>query len=386
MVRSQPMAARTSPGRLRNRALRFVVACLWAVVISSHAAAQQGGATAEQSGRTGRTVVLLDVSPLSESGDSRLGDIRMETLRIHLTDVAALVVVEKPASLAATTQARVQAAVALGRTRGAAAVVFIEELGETELRVYWVEPRQGRVWMRPISIGSDGVDAAAETSALIARGGVEELLEAGRMAMEPVSSIPATPKPEPSKNPVIGVLPTRTRPFRFAAGVAYEGTSFASEAAWQSAAGVSVAARLGRSFYVAAKYSFMGPMTIASDSGLRAQLVRRPVELAFGYRQPAPLAWRTELGAFADPVRRSTTGVESGQKPTGELTRVLFGASAKLGVDWEAAHRLRLVGMLGAEAVFNHFDYLADDSQRVVAIHVRRVRPLLVAGVVAELW
>ena len=338
-----------------------------------------GTVTAQPASDASRTVVLMDVAPSSIPAAARI-----ETLRVHMTDVAAHVVVEKPATIAPTTQARVDAAVTLGKQRGAVAVLFVEEIGGAELRVVWVEPRQGRVWMRRLAIGSDGVDAASEKSALIARGGVEELLEAGRLAMDPVASLPSTPKPDVPEKAAAPMAPD-PRDARLAAGVAYEGTSFSPEAPWQSGIGVSIAGRLGRGFCLAAKYSFMGPMTIES-SGLTAHLVRRPMELAAGYRSSAPIGVRAEMGAFADYVLRSTTGVAGGMRPTQDDGRMLLGLSAKVGLGWEVAYRLRLVGLVGAEAVLNHFDYLVDDSAREVAIHVRTIRPLFEAGIVADVW
>jgi hypothetical protein len=353
------------------RALGWVAPILVAMTCAGRVAAQPANDAS-------RTVVLMDVAPSSTPAATRI-----ETLRVHMTDVAARVVVEKPTGALPTTQARIEAAVALGRQRGAVAVLFVEEMGD-ELRVVWVEPKQTRVWMRRLTIGSDGVDAASEKSALIARGGVEELLEAGRLAMDPVASLPSAPKPdlpEKAKTPVA----RDSRDVHVAAGVAYEGTSFSPEAPWQSGVGVSIAGHLGRGFYLAAKYAFMGPMTLES-SGLTAHLVRRPGELGAGYRSTAPIGVRAEIGAFADYVLRSTTGVPGGMRPTQDDGRILLGLSARVGLGWEVAYRLRIVGLVGVETVLNHFDYLVDDSARQVAVHIRTIRPLIEAGIVADVW
>jgi hypothetical protein len=350
--------------------LRLVIALLVLVLVPKPASAQV------VEGR--RAVVLLDSSLPSSQAATRL-----EALRVHLTDVSARVLVERLGALS-TTQQRVRAAVALGRRAGAAVVLFVEEMGDAELRVYWVEPRAGRVWMRGLVIGSDGIDAASEKVAIIARGGVEELLQLGQLSMEPVSV--AAVEKRPPKAPVrLQPKPPAARGFRLALGAAYEGTSFSPEASWQHGAQLSLSVRLLSGFYVSAKHSFMGPLDI-SHAGGAAELVRRPSELGFGYRARHRFAWRGELGAFADWVERSTTAAASDQRPTADDARVLLGASAKMGLDLRLLERVRLVGLFGLQAIFNHFDYLNDDVRREVAIHIRPFRPQAEVGVVAELW
>src|SRR5262249_37897292 len=151
---------------------------------------------------------------------------------------------------------------------------------------------------RRLSIGSDGVDAASEKSALVARGGVEELLEAGRMAMDPVASLPIAAKAElPEKAGAPAIQDQRIA--SVAVGVGYKEISFAPEAPWQNGVGVSIAGGLGRGFYLTLKYSFLAPMTIESG-GLRAHLVRRPAEIAATYRSDATIGLRAEIGVFGD--------------------------------------------------------------------------------------
>ncbi len=309
---------------------------------------------------------------------------RLEALRIHLTDVAADVLVESTEPRVMTTYERVNAAVTLGRHRQAAAVLFVEELGETELRLYWVQPQQGRAWMRRISIGSDGDAAVDERAALIARGGVEELLEAGTMSMRPVASVApvATPAATPAgaaKRSVPAPKP------RFRAGVLYQGTSFAHQTSWQNGLQALLAARLSQRFYLTGKHTFTQPVTFARGA-VAGHLARRPSELGLGYRSTAPLALRSELGVFADYVVRSTTRVGGDQAPTQARGRVLWGSSLRLGLELEVAPRLRLVGLAGAEFLLNGFDYLTDDSSALVALKVRRVRPLVETGLLVELW
>jgi hypothetical protein len=355
-----------------RRVFAWLGALLWAITCPRQVAAEPGT-------EASRTVVLLDVAPSPTTAAARI-----ETLRVHMTDVAARVVVEKPAAALLSTQARIDHAVALGRQRSAVAVIFVEEMRQGDLRVVWVEPKQGRVWMRLLTLGSDGVDAASEKAALIARGGVEELLEAGRMAMDPVAPVPSVPKADVSEK----TTPPRMqgpREARLAVGAVYEGTSYAQESPWQNGIGVSIAAALGRGFYVAAKYTFVTPMTIEA-SGVTAHLVRRPIEMVAGYRSAATFGLRAELGAFGDYVLRSTTQTVTGIRPTEDGGRILMGLSAKIGLGWEVAYRLRLVGMVGAQAVMNHFDYLVDDRSRDVAVHVRTIRPLIEAGIVADVW
>jgi hypothetical protein len=275
--------------------------------------------------------------------------------------------------------------VALGRRAGAAVVLFVEELGDAELRVYWVEPKAGRVWMRRLAIGSDGIDAASEKAAIIARGGVEELLQVGQLSMEAVAAAPIAKERQATGPARLQPKPHAARSFRLALGAAYEGTSFSPEASWQHGAQLSLNVRLWPGFYVSAKHSFMAPLDI-SYAGGAAELVRRPSELGFGYRARHRFAWRGELGIFADRVERSTTVTGSDRRPTPDGARVLLGASAKMGLDFRLLDRVRLIGLFGLQTVFNHFDYLDDNVRREVAIHIRPLRPQTEAGVVAELW
>ncbi len=360
------------PGqRMAVKRLLLVISLVMLAVLAPKRARAQADESA-------RAVVLMDSSmPSSEAAT------RLETLRVHLTDVSARVLVERLGALQ-TTQQRVRAAVALGRRAGAAVVLFVEELGDAELRVYWVEPKAGRGWMRGLAIGSDGIDAASEKAAIIARGGVEELLQVGQLSMEPVAAAPVE-KRQPTAPARLQPKPLAARSFRLALGAAYEGTSFSPEASWQHGAQLSLNVRLLLGFYVSAKHSFMAPLDI-SYAGGAAELVRRPSELGFGYRARHRFAWRGELGVFADWVERSTTAAASGQRPTPDDARVLLGASAKMGLDFRLLERVRLVGLFGLQAIFNHFDYLGDDVRREVAIHVRPLRPQAEAGVVAELW
>ncbi len=320
----------------------------------------------------------MDVSPASP-----LAVARLKTLRIHLTDLSATLIVERVDTPNATTKVRVDLAVALGRKYGAAAVLFVEEVGDAELRVYWVEPRQGHTWMRSLSIGSDDASATSEKAALIASAGVQELLEVGRLAMTPVVTSPEPSKPQAPTRPRESEREQRTPRARLE--VSYEGSSFAKEAPWQSGVGLQLAGRVWRGVFVAAKFSFLTPVHVVSK-GLAAQLVRRPGELAVGYRSPAPLALRAEVGIFADYVLRSTTQARAGHEPTADSGRILFGASARLGLDWKMLPRVNLVALFGADVLFNKFDYLADGPTAPVAIHVRRLRPALSVGIVAELW
>ncbi len=336
---------------------------------------------AESADAGSRSVLVLDISPASP-----LAAARLETLRIHLTDLSATLIVERVDTPKATTSARVDLAVALGRKHAAAAVLFVEEVGDVELRVYWVEPRQGRTWMRRLPIGSDDPSATSEKAALIASAGVQELLEVGRLAMQPVETSAEPSKPPVPARPRERERLQRTPPTpRASLQVSYQGSSFAQEAPWQSGVGLQLAARVGRGVFVAAKFSFLAPVDIVTG-GLAAHLVRRPAELAVGYRSPAPLALRAELGTFADYVLRSTTQAAAGHQPTADSGRVFLGASARLGLDWKFLPRLRLVGLFGADVLFNKFDYLSDSSTAPVAIHVRRLRPALSVGIVAELW
>ncbi len=338
-----------------------------------------GKSTAAKPVSDGRIVCLMATSPASTRELARL-----EALRIHLTDVAASVLVESPEQPVTSTYERVNAAVTLGRHRNATAVLFVEELGESELRLYWVQPQQGRAWIRRISIGSDGDAAVDERAALIARGGVEELLEAGTMSQRPVAPVAAVAMPQAAPAGAAKPPVPAPRP-RFRAGVLYQGTLFAHETSWQNGLQALLAARLTERFYLTGKHTFTQPVTFARGA-VAGQLARRPSELALGYRSNGQLALRSELGVFADYVVRSTTRVGGDQAPTPARGRVLWGSSLRLGLELQVAPRIRLVGMAGAEFLLNGFDYLTDDSSASVALKLRRVRPLIETGLLVELW
>jgi hypothetical protein len=360
--------------KLDHTLRRALLIALLVLTALTAAGATQAAPTARESS----VVLLMATSPQSTRERARL-----EALRIHLTDVASRVEIEASSGSLTTTHERVNAAVALGRRHHAAAVLFVEELGETELRLYWVEPKRGRAWMRQLSFDRDGVAAADETAALVARGGVEELLEAGQMSMKPVATVPIAVTPPPAAGDTS--KPPVAKTSRLRAGAMYQGTSFAPEATWQHGLQVLLAARLAQTFYLAAKHTFTEPITVTKGS-VTAHLVRRPTELAFGYQADAPVALRSELGVFADHVARTTTHVQTDQLPTRDAARVFLGASLRLGVEVRLGQRVRLVGSSGAEFLLNGFDYLTDDASHQVAINVRRVRPLIEAGLAGELW
>jgi hypothetical protein len=350
-----------------SKQLRALIALIAILTLGS------AGAAAEPEDERA-SILLLDVGP-------QLGT-RTDTLRVHLSDVARLVV--EQATDLPTTQQRVQTAVARCRALGAAAAVFVEDLSGVQLRVYWVEPRRGRVWMRELAIGSDGFEAASEKAALVARGGIQELLEAGRLSTAPLLSV------EPQEPVVVRSVPPRaptpSEPPRWALGAGYHGTSPIEEAAWQHGLQLLGSYRFVGPLYLAGRYTVAPGLTVEHAAGA-AELARHPAELGFGYRAPWRVAFRAELGMFVEHLVRHTTRVDGGQRPTTDSQRFLLGASARMGLDLHVRSRIRLVGLFGAQVPFNHFNYLAvDDPDGSVAIHVRVVRPLVELGLVIDLW
>lgn len=347
--------------RLQALIVAMALLALWA----APAAASEEGAV---------SILLLDLGPT--------GGARTLTLRTHLSDVARLVVEQAPELR--TTQHRVQAAVARCRARGCAAAVFVEDLAGATLRVYWVEPQRGRVWMRELAIGSDGFEAASEKAALVARGGVQELLEAGKLSTAPLVSVePEKAVPAPTTPQAAPVL---AEPRRWGLGAAYHGTSVVKEAAWQHGLELALSYRFWQGLSAAARYTFAPTLALEHDAGT-AELQRHPAEVAVGYRAPWNVAPRAELGLFVDHVLRHTTTVDLGQRPTPDSERFLVGASVRMGLDLRVLPRVRLFGLFGLQIPFNHFNYLAvAEPGRPASIHARVVRPLVEAGVAFDLW
>jgi hypothetical protein len=313
----------------------------------------------------------------------------LQAVRDHLGDLGVRIVTTRPAepplSLAATVRAARDAA---DREHGEC-TVWVDLPRSGEIVLYMLEPRTPHLWTRKVRARDETAAAAIERVGLIARWAVAAFIEGQKVEMDsdPESAAFAAVEAPPA----VALRPPPPRapapPPRAASGwlgATYTGSTFSSDAPWQSGVALSVRWRWLGGFFVGAAYRFVLPVEVASPMAT-ARVSRHPAELSVGYRAGRdPYFWFVEAGAILDYTVRSTTEVGPAYQPEPQSGRVAVGTSPRVGAAWLVSPRIWLSAAAGLDVFFSNSRYIVDSGAQQAKPWA--ARPRVDIGMAADLW
>lgn len=245
------------------------------------------------------------------------------------------------------------------------AVFWLVRRDADTIQLFVLPPGTELGYVRDIPFAEGGEDLA-ESLAVIVRGAAESLQVGpprGMRSLEPEPEPELEPEPEPeiAPEPEPGPPPSRSGP-RLRVGLGYLGATLASNARWQSGAGLDVGIRFPSGVGAAITVGWMsGP---ARDESTHLQLHRVPLGVVVGY-------------AF-DPTRRVTgrimaTGVAEVMWWRPAATSLRTGSDVRLGAGVRGDLVVRLYRGLGLVVGASALGWLRNVRVDVEESGVRRV-------------
>jgi hypothetical protein len=329
---------------------------------------------------------VVFVSPRDRELDASLRD----SLTAQFSGMGAEIVFESFPDEAAALREKVAEARSLAVAHQAVGVFWLDAQAGGDWLLYLAEPRGDRVLVRRLPVDANGVGAAVEATAVIAKQSTAALLSGQTIGMQPVAiapeSAPAPPPlsdegeapPEPVHPVVVGPSPLRG----LSVSLAYAGDAFAAQVPWQSGLRLRVGYTWPFGGYVAAGFVRYNDVNVgASDIAFRVGRV--PFDGALGYTvRTGRFGASFEARPILELASRHVLSVAAPLARTPDATRqvVLLSPRARFEYTFTRVFGVYLGG--GVDFALNEFSFVTRvDGHDRALLEPRRVRPAAELGV-----